>query len=92
MIQLEDAKKSAANWSPIIQAYINATMDTSRGATKSSLVGIKAIAKYAQTDSGTPRAMTYFFKRSLSSAGKALNLTDILGRRTRPSPNMEDMD
>jgi len=61
LIQLEDAKKSAATLSPIIQACINATMDTSRGATKSSLVGIKAIAKYAQTDSGTLRAMTYFF-------------------------------
>ncbi|KAK2711681.1 hypothetical protein QYM36_012704 [Artemia franciscana] len=71
---LEDARMSAASLAPIVQAYITATVDSSRGTAKSSLVGIKAIAKYAQTDSGTLRAMTHFFKNDEASSKKFTEL------------------
>ncbi|KAK2703950.1 hypothetical protein QYM36_017714 [Artemia franciscana] len=89
---LEDARMSVASLATIVQAYITATVDSFRGTAKSSLVGIKAIAKYAQTDSGTLRAMTHFFKKSFSSAGRATNLTEVLGKMSNNTPNDPFMD
>lgn len=90
--KLEKARVSASSLAPIVQAYITATVDSSRGTVKSSLVGIKAINKYAQTDAGLLRAMTSFFKRSFTLAGKADNLTDLLGRMSKKRTDFDGED
>lgn len=92
LVELENARVSASSLAPIVQAYITATVDSSRGTAKSSLVGIKAISKYAQTDAGLLRAMTSFFMRSFTLAGKADNLTDLLGRMSGKNAELSEDD